>query len=244
MNKTVLVTGASRGIGKGIALAFAKRGYNVVINYASNNKAAQETLAEVERLGARGMIVKANVASPNEVANMFAEIAKVFGNVDVLVNNAGVTKAGLLIDNTDEDIEKLIDINLKGAILCCREALKTMMSNMSGKIINISSMWGERGGSFEVVYSASKAGVLGLTKALAKETGNMHININAICPGAIETDMSKALSEDTRKMLIDATPFARLGQPEDIAELAVFLASDEASFITGQSITVDGGIRI
>ena len=178
MAKTVLVTGASRGIGKGIAMAFAKRGYNVVINYSSNEKAAQETLDEVMNLGARGMIYKCNVADAAAVKEMFKSCIQVFGGVDVLVNNAGITKAGLLIDQTPEDIDKMIDINLKGAIYCSQEALKLMMSNMYGKIINISSMWGVRGGSFEVAYSASKAGMIGLTKALAKECGNMHININ------------------------------------------------------------------
>ncbi len=244
MNKTVIVTGASRGIGKGIALAFAKKGYNVVVNYASNDAAANEVLNEIQTLGARGLLVKANVADPEDVKKMFDETIKTFGTLDVLVNNAGISKAGLFIDQDNDSIDKLIDINLKGTIYCSREALKIMMSNMSGKIINISSMWGERGGSYEAVYSASKAGMIGLTKALAKECGTMHININAICPGAIDTDMSKDLSVDTRKMLIESTPFGRLGKPEDIAALTVFLASDDASFVTGQVITVDGGIRI
>lgn len=244
MNKTVVITGASRGIGKGIAIAFAKEGYNVVINYSSNDAAAQETLGEVEKYGARSMIYKCNVSNSEDVKKMFEEIVKTFGGVDVLVNNAGISRAGLFIDQSIEDMDKVIDINLKGAIYCSREALKLMMSNMNGKIVNISSMWGDRGGSFEAVYSASKAGMIGLTKALAKECGNMHININTICPGAIDTDMSKDLSEQTIKMLIDSTPFGRLGTVDDIANLAVFLASEKASFITGQTITVDGGIRI
>lgn len=244
MNKTVVVTGASRGIGKGIAIAFAKAGYNVVINYSSNDKAAEETLNEVQSCGVRGLLYKCNVADADAVKAMFDETLKVFGKVDVLVNNAGISRAGLFIDQSTETIDSVIDINLKGAIFCSKEALKIMMSNMYGKIVNISSMWGERGGSYEAVYSASKAGMIGLTKALAKECGNMQINVNAICPGAIDTDMSKELSEETRNMLVNSTPFKRLGTAEDIASLAVFLASDEASYITGQSITVDGGIQI
>ena len=239
--KTVLITGASRGIGRAIASVFAKNGYSVIINYNRSKDEANTLTAELtKQYGAECKAIKADVSNSAEVKAMF----KKAGAVDVLINNAGVSSQKLFTDITDEDWKNTIGVNLDGAFYCCREALPRMISQKRGVIINISSMWGEVGASCEVHYSASKAGVIGLTKALAKEVAPSGIRVNCIAPGVIMTDMMSGYDDETIEELKVETPLQRLGTPEDIASAALFLASDEASFITGQSLGVNGGFVI
>lgn len=244
MKKVVLVTGGAKGIGKQIVLDFANLGYDVIINYNKSEKEAKAILKAVLSLGSDAMIIKADVSKESEVESMFNRILQKYGTLDCLVNNSGICEDCLLIDQSYASIKKILDVNLYGTIICSKHAAKIMASNMSGKIINISSIWGERGGSMETVYSASKAGVIGLTKAMAKEYGLNHVCVNAICPGVIDTDMCKCYDESVREELKNATPFGRLGEPSDVSGIVTFLASDKADFITGQVITVDGGIEI
>lgn len=242
--KTVIVTGASRGIGACVAKKFAEKGYNVVINYNKSEKQAREVALEVEKLGGKALLVKADVSDPLQVKAMVERVISVFGKVDVLVNNAGISISGLLIDMTDEQIQELIQTNLVSMLTCSREVAKNMMSNQSGRIVNISSIWGVVGGSNESVYSATKAGVIGFSKALAKELGLSNITVNVVAPGAIETDMMKNISSETKKEIASETILQRLGTTKDVADAVLFLASDEASFITGQVLRVDGGWNI
>lgn len=242
--KTVIVTGASRGIGACIAKEFAKNGYNVVLNYFKSEEKAKEVSKEIESLGARVLISKADVSDPAQVQAMVEEAIKVFGNVDVLVNNAGISISGLLIDMTNEQIQNLVSTNLVSTIVCSREVAKNMMKAGQGKIINVSSIWGVVGGSNETVYSATKAGIIGFSKALAKELGLMNINVNVVAPGAIETDMMKCYDAETKNQIAEETALGRIGKPEDIAKAVLFLASESASYITGQVIRVDGGWNI
>ena len=235
--KTVLVTGASRGIGAAIARRFAKGGYNVVINY---NKSASAAEALAEETG--GIAIQADVGSPEQVNCMMDEIESRFGGIDVLVNNAGVSHIGLFTDMTEEEWQRLINVNLGGAFRVTKRAVRPMIANHSGCVINISSMWGEVGASCEVAYSASKAGIIGMTKALAKELGPSDIRVNCITPGVIKTDMNNALDGETIKELEDETPLGRLGTPEDVAEAAYFMS--ESGFITGQVLGVSGGFVI
>lgn len=242
--KTVIVTGASRGIGACIAKSFAKKGYNVVVNYFKSEESALSVAKDVEQLGGRALLYRADVSDPCQVQNMVSEAVKVFGNIDVLVNNAGISVSGLLIDMSDEQVQDVIQTNLVSVITCSREVARYMMSVGAGKIINISSIWGVVGGSFETVYSASKAGIIGFSKALAKEVGLSGVTVNVVAPGAIETDMMKSVSEETKQDIVSETPLARLGSVNDIANAVLFLASDNASFITGQVLRVDGGWNI
>ena len=224
-----------------MAAAFARSGYSVILNYNKSKAEAEALAAELtEKYKTSCRAVKADVSNPDEVRAMF-EIA---GAVDVLINNAGISQQKLFTDITDEDWKKTIGVNLDGVFYCCREALKPMISKKSGVIINISSMWGEVGASCEVHYSASKAGIIGLTKALAKEVAPSGIRVNCIAPGVIMTDMMSDFDENTLNELKEETPLGRLGKPEDIAAAALFLASDEASFITGQTLGVNGGFII
>lgn len=239
--KTVLITGASRGIGKAVAAAFAKAGYSVIINYNKSEASARALAAELTKTyGADCLAIKADVSAADEVRAMFEQT----GSVDVLINNAGVSTQKLFTDITDEEWGKTVGVNLDGVFYCCREALKSMVEKKSGVIINISSMWGEVGASCEVHYSAAKAGVIGLTKALAKEVGPSGIRVNCIAPGVIMTDMMSGFDEASLNELKADTPLNRIGTPGDIARAAVFLASDEASFITGQTLGVNGGFVI
>lgn len=241
--KTALVTGGARGIGVAICRALAKDGFKIAINYNSSEREAVElknelsTYTDVE-------IFKADVSDSIQVKKMFAQIEAAFGGVDVLVNNAGVSQQILFTDITDEMWQKMINTNLSSAFYCSREALKFMISNKSGKIINIASMWGETGASMEVHYSASKAGLIGLTKALAKEVGLSGVTVNAVSPGVIMTDMMKAFSEEDIDALKDETPLNSLGTVENVADAVSFLASSKADFITGQVISVNGGFVI
>lgn len=242
--KTVIVTGASRGIGACIAKEFAKNGYNVVLNYFKSEEKAKEVSKEIESLGARVLLSKADVSDPAQVQAMVEEAIKVFGNVDVLVNNAGISISGLLIDMTNEQIQNLVSTNLVSQIVCAREVAKHMIGCQSGRIVNVSSIWGVVGGSNETVYSATKAGIIGFTKALAKELGLSNITVNAVAPGAIETDMMKCYDAETKNQIAEETTLGRIGEPEDIAKAVLFLASDDASYITGQVLRVDGGWNI
>ena len=242
--KTVIVTGASRGIGACIAKEFAKNGYNVVLNYFKSEEKAKEVSKEIESLGARVLLSKADVSDPAQVQAMVEEAIKVFGNVDVLVNNAGISISGLLIDMTNEQIQNLVSTNLVSQIVCAREVAKHMIGHQSGRIVNVSSIWGVVGGSNETVYSATKAGIIGFTKALAKELGLSNITVNAVAPGAIETDMMKCYDAETKNQIAEETTFGRIGKPEEIAKAVLFLASDDASYITGQVLRVDGGWNI
>lgn len=240
--KTVLITGASRGIGKACALAFAKDGYNIAINYNSNDMAANLVKEEVTALGVRCEIYKCDVSDSRAVQEMTAKIIGDFGAVDVLVNNAGIAQQKLFDLITDEDYDRMFAVNTKGVFNCSREISKIMLRNHSGSIINISSMWGTMGASMEVHYSASKSAIIGMTKALSKELGPGGIRVNCIAPGLIDTEMNAIHSEETLRELAEETSLMRIGKPEEVANLAVFLASDKASYITGQVIGVDGGI--
>lgn len=240
-SKTVIVTGAAGGIGSAIASVFALNGYNTVINY---NKSEADALSLCSQLSAKGASVvafKADV-SDSAQANALAEFAKKqLGGADILVNNAGIAQQKLFTDITDEDFDRMFSINVKSVFNCCRAVLPYMIHEKYGRIINISSMWGICGASCEVHYSASKAAVIGLTKALAKEVGPSGITVNCVAPGLIDTKMNGNLSEETIKELCEETPVSRIGTPEDVAKTVFFLAGEDSSFITGQVLGVDGG---
>lgn len=243
-NKTVLITGSSRGIGSNMAEKFAREGYNVLINYNKSKENAEELYNKLNSEGLSVEAFKADVSKRDEVEAMFEYCLKEFGDLDILINNAGVAKGMLFTDVTDEDWDNLMNVNLKGVYLCTQTALKHMISEKKGKIINISSIWGIAGGSFEVHYSASKAGIIGLTKALAKEVGPSNIQVNCIAPGAIVTDMLEQVNSDDLELFRQETPLMKLGKPEDISNCALFLASDKADFFTGQVLSPNGGIVI
>lgn len=240
--KVAIVTGGSRGIGRSIALQLAKEGANVIINYRQDVEGAEETKSIIESIGGYSVTWKADVSDYKESEKMIAGIAAKFGRIDILINNAGISKMGLLIDMTEEDWENIINTNLKSVFNCSKNALKFMLSQKSGNIINISSIWGNAGASCEVIYSASKGAVNTLTKALAKEVALSNIRVNAIAPGVIDTTMNSWMSEEEKRSLIEEIPMGRFGDSADIGELAAFLVSDKAKFITGQVYTVDGGM--
>lgn len=241
---TVLITGASRGIGAQCALSFAKAGYDVALNYCRSEEKALALVKEIEALGVKAFAVQADVTDSAQVKGMFDAVRRELGAMDVLVNNAGIAHVGLLTDMTDDEWRRLIDTDLSGAFYCCREALVDMIRAHSGVIVNIASMWGEVGASCEAAYSAAKAGVIGLTKALAKEVGPSGVRVNAVSPGVVMTDMMAGFSEDDVAALKDETPLISLGSPEDIADAVLFLASEKARFITGQVLSVNGGMVI
>ncbi|HHW46440.1 MAG TPA: SDR family oxidoreductase [Clostridiales bacterium] len=242
--KTVLITGASRGIGRACAIAFAKCNYNVVINYLNSEAAALKLHRDLANLGCSSIVYKADVSNSFQVNNMFEHVFSQFGHVDVLVNNAGISQQCLFTDISEEDFRRMIDVNLVGTFNCCKAVLPSMIKRKSGSIINVSSIWGITGASCEVHYSAAKAGIIGLTKSLAKEVGPSGIRVNCVAPGVIETDMNANLSESDKATLADCTPLLRLGTPEEVAGVICFLASDKASFITGQVISPNGGFLI
>lgn len=244
MSKTVVITGASRGIGRECARLFAQRGYNVVINYNNSEDRARELCDELNSQGLSAAMVRADVSVPSQAKELIDRAVELFGSVDVLVNNAGIGEQRLITDVTDEIWERMMGVNLNSVFYCTRQALRHMINKKSGRIINISSIWGICGASCEVHYSAAKAGVIGFTKALAKEVGPSGITVNCVAPGVIETEMNKALSKDDLEALCDETPVGRLGTPMDIASAVLFLAEDAGGFITGQVISPNGGFVI
>ena len=239
--KTAVVTGASRGIGRATAIELAKRGANVVVNYNGSAEAAQEVAEECSKY-AKAIAIKANVAEESDCQKLFAQVVEEFGKVDILINNAGITKDGLLVRMSAEDFAKVIDINLKGAFLCLREAAKIMMKARYGRIVNISSVVGVHGNAGQVNYSASKAGIIGMSKSAAKELAARKITVNVIAPGFIETDMTDCLNEKVKEEMQKQIPLKEIGTPQDVAEAAAFLASDSARYITGVVLGVDGGM--
>ncbi len=238
--KTVVVTGASKGIGRAVAKEFANNGYDVVICYNKSVSDAQQLLNEVSQT-TRAIAVKVDVSNEDDVQNMIDITKKSFGTIDVLVNCAGVSDTRLLIDSTKEDYDFVFDTNMRGTYNTCKLVGREMLSNQSGKIINISSIWGLRGGSCESVYSASKGAIIAFTKALAKELGPNGINVNAVAPGFIQTDMTKYVTNEIKQEIMESSALGRLGTPEDVASVVLFLASEKSEFITGQVIGVDGG---
>lgn len=239
--KTVIVTGGATGIGRAISSLFAEKGYNVVIGYNKSIDAAKELETKLTEQGFSAVIYNCDVTKSFDAYGIVDFAVQKFDKVDALVCNAGVAQQKLFTDITDEDWTNMININLTGCFNCCRAAAKSMILKHSGSIINISSMWGISGASCEVHYSASKSGVIGLTKALAKELAPSNIRVNCVAPGVIKTDMLSSFSDQDLQNLIDDTPLSRLGTPEDIAQAVYFLCSDNASFITGQVLSVDGG---
>lgn len=240
--KAALVTGASRGIGRAIALRLASEGAKVAINFAGNQKAAEEVKSEIEANGGEAILVQANVADPAAVEAMFAKVVEAFGTVDILVNNAGITCDGLLLRMKDEDFEAVIDTNLKGVFYCTKAAAKLMMKKRSGRIVNMSSVVGLIGNAGQTNYAASKAGVLGFSKSAAKELAARGITVNMVAPGFIDTDMTAVLADKVKEAMVKEIPLRRMGRPEDVANAVLFLVSDCSSYITGQVINVDGGM--
>ncbi|MEW9076967.1 3-oxoacyl-[acyl-carrier-protein] reductase [Terrisporobacter glycolicus] len=242
--KCAVITGASRGIGREIALKYAKEGASIVLNYRNSETEALKLKEELDKLGSDTLIIKANVSNFEEAEKLIKEAKETFGRVDILVNNAGITKDNLIMRMKEEDFDSVIDVNLKGAFNCLKAVTPIMVRQKSGKIINMSSVVGVIGNAGQVNYCASKAGLIGMTKSLAREIGGKNINVNAIAPGFIDTDMTKVLSEDQKKNIMSQVPLKRLGQAEDIANLALFLASNQSDYITGQVIHVDGGMAM
>lgn len=241
-NKTAIVTGASRGIGREIALKLATLGANVVVNYAGNEQLAKEVVSEITALGQKALAIQCDVANSESVAQMVKQTIAEFGSLDILVNNAGITRDNLLMRLKETDWDDVININLKGVFLCTKAASRQMMRQRSGRIINIASVVGISGNPGQANYVAAKAGVIGLTKSAAKELAPRNITVNAIAPGFITTDMTDELSTDVKTELLNLIPLARFGEPADIANVAAFLSQEESNYITGQTITVDGGM--
>lgn len=239
-----VITGASGGIGQAIAKAYAQKGYKVALCFHKNKEAAEALAYEITRGGGYANAFSADLTSEQHVLLLEREVIERMGEPDVLVNNAGVSSQMLFTDVSTEEYDFVMDSNVKSAFLTTRAFLPYMVRNKNGCIINISSMWGQVGGSCEVVYSASKAALIGMTKALAKEVGPSNVRVNCIAPGVIDTPMNAAHSEETMKELADETPLGRIGTPADVANVAVFLAGPRASFITGQVLGVNGGIVI
>ncbi len=240
MKKVIVITGASRGIGKGISEYFLEKGHIVIGTFNKSLNEANEIKEKYPLFDP----IKTNVTNEEEIKKTVSKIIKKYGQIDCLINNAGISKTGLLQDMALEDYNEIFDVNVKGLFLFTKEVLPYMINKKSGKIINISSMWGITGGACEVLYSASKSAVIGLTKALAKEVGPSNINVNCIAPGVIKTDMLNNLKEDDLEVLREETPLLKIGTPFDIAKVCYFLFSENSDFITGQVISVDGGIVI
>ena len=240
--KTVLVTGGSRGIGKEVALKYVENGYNIVINYVSSNTDVEELKKEFEQKGAEALILKADVTNTQEVENVVNKAIEKFGTIDVLVNNAGITKDNLLMRMTEEEFDKVININLKGTYVVTKAVIKYMMKKRCGSIINLSSVVGVAGNAGQCNYSASKAGIIGFTKSLAKELSSRNIRVNAVAPGFIQTDMTSVLSDSVKENINSQIPLKRMGSPREVANVIYFLGNDDSSYITGQVINVDGGM--
>jgi NAD(P)-dependent dehydrogenase (short-subunit alcohol dehydrogenase family) len=238
--KKAIVTGAGQGIGRGIALKMAQEGADVVIA-EMNSETGPQTQREVERLGRKGLFISADVADQRQVQSMVAEILKVWGRIDILVNNAGFDRPGTLLKVKEEDWDAVMRVHLKGTLNCIQAVASHMIENGYGKIVNISSVWGKRGAVSEISYSSAKAGIIGLTKSVARELGRYQINVNVVLPGFILTPTVSRMAEKYQNMIIENTPFKRAGKPEEVANVVAFLASDEASFMTGAAVEVSGG---
>ena len=238
--KTALVTGSSRGIGKAVAFAFAKEGCNIVLNASVSSDELLKAQEELKAMGCYSYSYLADVSDYQSCKEMFANITNIYGNVDILVNNAGISHVGIFTDMVPEEWDKLINVNIKSCINCTHLALPKMISRKSGTIINISSIWGERGASCEAVYSATKGAVNSFTKAMAKEAGPSGIRVNAIAAGVIDTKMNEFLNPEEKEILTNEISLMRFGKTNEVADLAVYLASDRASFVTGQVISADG----
>ena len=242
--KTALVTGGSRGIGRAICLELAEGGANVVLCYAGNEAAAQETVQAVEALGAKALAVRCDVSDAAGVDGLVKAAVETFGRIDILVNNAGITRDNLLMRMSEADFDQVVAANLKGAFLCMKAVSRLMLKQRYGRIVNLSSVVALRGNAGQVNYAASKAGIIGMTKSLAKELASRGVTVNAVAPGFIETDMTAALPEAARTAAQGSIPMNRLGGPEDVAKAAAFLAGDGAAYITGQVLAVDGGMSM
>lgn len=242
MDKCALITGATRGIGKQIAITLAKQGYNIALNYRKENEELENTKKEIEKIGVQVLAVKGDVANFEDCENFVKQVIERFGQIDVLVNNAGITKDMLLMRMKKEDFEQVIDTNLVGTFNVTKNVVPYMMKARSGRIINISSVVGISGNAGQTNYSASKAGIIGFTKSLAKEIASRNILVNAVAPGFIETNMTDVLKDDVKQEIAKNIPLKRMGTTQDVANVVKFLASDDSSYITGQVINVDGGM--
>lgn len=242
VGKVALVTGGSRGIGRAVALKLAENGADVAINYAGNTAAAEEVKAAIEKLGRKALLVQGSVADTDGVQAIVNQVVKELGRLDILINNAGITRDGLLMRMKEADWDAVLETNLKGVFNCSKAVMRTMMKQKSGRIVNMASVVGEMGNAGQANYAAAKAGVIGFTKSLAKEVASRGITVNAVAPGFIATDMTKVLTDDQKAEMAKTIPLGRAGQPEDVANAVLFLVSDEAAYITGQVLNVDGGM--
>lgn len=240
--KVAVVTGASRGIGRSIALKLAEEGAKVVVNYSGSQAKAEEVVATIQENGGEAIAVQASVSKTEEVTALMDAAVKTFGSLDILVNNAGITRDNLLMRMKEDEWDDVLNTNLKGVFLCTKAVTRQMMKQRAGRIINISSIVGVAGNAGQANYVAAKAGVIGLTKTTAKELASRNILVNAIAPGFIETEMTEQLPEDLKQGMLTQIPLAKLGQPEDIAKAVAFLASDDANYMTGQTLHIDGGM--
>ncbi|MCR8962383.1 3-oxoacyl-[acyl-carrier-protein] reductase [Brevibacillus halotolerans] len=240
--KVALITGASRGIGRAIALKYAEAGANIIVNYSGNEAKAQETVAEIEKMGREAIMIRANVGNTEEAENMVKAALERFGKIDILVNNAGITRDNLLMRMKESEWDEVINVNLKGVFNMTKALTRPMMKQRSGSIINITSVVGVLGNAGQANYVAAKAGVIGLTKTTARELASRNIKVNAIAPGFVDTDMTDVLPEDVKSGILAQIPFNRLGSADEISSVALFLASDASSYMTGQTLHVDGGM--
>lgn len=241
-DKIAIVTGASRGIGSQVAKTLAGYGATVIVNYCGSKDKAEAVVSEIEAAGGKAATYQGDVSDFEVAKDMLTFVKKEYGAIDILVNNAGITKDNLILKMSEEEFDKVIEVNLKGAFNCMKHVARIMLKQKSGHIINMSSVSGVMGNAGQVNYCASKAGIIGMTKAMARELGSRGITVNAIAPGFIETEMTDILPEDVKDSLLDTIPLRRMGQTEDIAETVAFLASEKAAYITGQTISVDGGM--
>lgn len=243
-HKTALITGAATGIGKAAALLFAKEGYCTAVHYNKSEKAAKTLCEKIASEGGRAFAVQADLTDKNKAQAMVTKVKQVFGHIDVLVNNAGAAQQKLFCDITQQDWDYILGVNLNSVFYCCQAVLPDMISRRKGSIVNVSSVWGQTGASCEVHYSAAKAAVIGLTRALAKETGSCGVRVNCVAPGVIDTQMISCLDDAARLELAQQTPLCRLGTAQDVAEAILFLACEKAAFITGQVLSANGGFYI